>query len=142
MEYLKRNLSMEDVFAGKYLYRDFLGLQAYDAELTGVSILTDEKGAVFRGMAIEAVKNDVGLKLLEEVQDWMSVVQVNGLAEADYAAESRKLDEALEEYDGMEMQISENESVFLEARPVSGISAAVSGPLRGRSRRWSAGLSD
>lgn len=114
MEYLKRNLSMEDVFAGKYLYRDFLGLQAYDAELTGVSILTDEKGAVFRGMAIEAVKNDVGLKLLEEVQDWMSVVQVNGLAEADYAAESRKLDEALEEYDGMEMQISENESVFLE----------------------------
>lgn len=114
MEYLKRNLSMEDVFAGKYLYRDFLGLQAYDAELTGVSILTDEKGAVFRGMAIEAVKNDVGLKLLEEVQDWMSVVQVNGLAEADYEAESRKLNEALEEYDGMEVQISENESVFLE----------------------------
>ncbi len=114
MEYLKRNLSMEDVFAGKYLYRDFFGLQAYDAELTGVSILTDEKGAVFRGMAIEAVKNDVGLKLLEEVQDWMSVVQVNGLAEADYEAESRKLDEALEEYDGMEVQISENESVFLE----------------------------
>ena len=114
MEYLKRNLSMEDVFAGKYLYRDFLGLQAYDAELTGVSILTDEKGAVFRSMAIEAVKNDVGLKLLEEVQDWMSVVQVNGLAEADYEAESRKLDEALEEYDGMEVQISENESVFLE----------------------------
>lgn len=114
LEYLKRNLSTEHVLLGKYLYRDFMGLRVDDAELTGVSILTDEKGAVFRGMAIEAVKNDVGLNLLEEVQEWMTVVQVNGLAEADYAAESQKLDEALEEYDGMEVQISENESVLLE----------------------------
>lgn len=113
MGYLKHNLSTDDVLLSKYLYRDFMGLSADDAELTGVSILTDEKGAVFRGMAIEAVKNDVGLNLLGEVQEWMSVIQVNGLAETDYAAESQKLDEALEGYDGMEVQISENESVLL-----------------------------
>lgn len=113
MEYLKKNLSTENVF-GQYLYRDFLGLRADDAELTGVSILTDENGAVFRGMAIEAVRDDVGLNLLNKVQEWMSVVEVNGLDEADYDEEQRKLDETLEDYDGKEVQISETETVYLE----------------------------
>ncbi|MCM1057033.1 MAG: DUF5702 domain-containing protein [Firmicutes bacterium] len=113
MDYLRKNLSM-DGGLGQYLYRDFLGLQADDAELTGVSILTDEGGAVFRDMAIEAVRNDVGLSLLDEMQEWMSVVEVNGLSETDHDAERQKLDETLEEYDGKEVQISETETVCLE----------------------------
>ncbi len=114
MGYLKKNLSTDNVLLGKYLYRDFFGLRAEDAELTGVSILTDQGGAVFRGMAIEAIRDDVGLSLLDEVREWMSVVEVNGLNNADYDAEKRKMDETLEEYDGREVQISETESVCLE----------------------------
>lgn len=113
MEYLKKNLSTDNVL-GQYLYRDLFGLRADDAELTGVSILTDENGAVFRSMAIEAVRDDVGLSLLDKVQEWMSVVEVNGLGEADYDEEQRKLDETLEDYDGKEVQISETETVYLE----------------------------
>ncbi|MCM1192981.1 MAG: DUF5702 domain-containing protein [Butyrivibrio sp.] len=113
MGYLQKNLSTDGVL-DQYIYRDFLGLRAEDAELTGVSILTDEGGAVFRSMAIDAVKSDVGLSLLEEVQEWMSVVEVNGLGEADYDAESLKLNETLEEYNGKEVQISETESICLE----------------------------
>lgn len=113
MEYLKKNLSTDGVL-GQYLYRDFLGLRADDAELTGVSILTDEGGEVFRGMAVEAVKNDVGLNLLDEIQEWMSVVEVNGLDEAGFEEDRQKLDETLEEYDGREVQISETETVCLE----------------------------
>lgn len=113
MGYLKKNLSTDSVL-GKYLYRDFLGLRADDAELTGVSILTDGGGAVFRGMAIGAVRNDVGLELLDEIQEWMSVVEVNGLSEAGYDEERQRLDETLEEYDGREVQISETETICLE----------------------------
>ncbi|MDE5590834.1 MAG: hypothetical protein K2J60_17140 [Acetatifactor sp.] len=113
MGYLKKNLSTDSVL-GKYLYRDFLGLQADDAELTRVSILTDEGGAVFRGMAIEAVKNDVGLNLLDEIQEWMSVVEVNGLSEVSYDEERKRLDETLEEYDGKEVEISETETICVE----------------------------
>lgn len=114
MEYLKKNLSTDDVFLGTYLYRDFFGLRADDAELTGVSILTDGGGAVFRSMAIEAIRDDVGLSLLDEVQEWMSVVEVNGLSNTDYEGERQRLDNVLEEYDGKEVQISETETVCLE----------------------------
>lgn len=113
MEYLKKNLSTGGVL-GQYRYRDFLGLRADDAELTDVSILTDERGAVFRGMAAEAVRNDVGLNLLDEIQEWMTVVEVNGLSGTGFDEERRKLDETLEEYDGREVQISETETVCLE----------------------------
>ena len=123
MEYLKKNLSTDNVL-GQYLYRDLLGLRADDAELTGVSILTDENGEVFRSMAIDAVRDDVGLSLLDKVQEWMSVVEVNGLGEADYDEEQRKLDETLEEYDGKEVQISETETVYLEVEnPAAQINA-------------------
>ena len=115
MEYLKKNLSMDDVFLSEYLYRDFFGLQAVDAELTGVSILTDEKGAVFRNMAIEAVRGDVGLELLDKVQEWTSVVEVNGLDETDYDGERQRLKQSLQGYRGQEMQISETETVYLNA---------------------------
>lgn len=114
MDYLRKNLSADNVLFGKYLYRDFLGLRAEDAELTGVSILTDGDGAVFRNMAIEAVRDDVGLSLLDEMGEWMSVVEVNGLSEINYEEERQRLDETLEEYDGKEVQISETETVCLE----------------------------
>lgn len=114
MEYLKKNLDMDDIFLSKYLYRDFFGLHAVDAELTGVSILTDGKGAEFRRMAIEAVKDDVGLGLWDQVQEWTSSVEVNGLDETNYDAERQRLNQELQGYKGEEMQISETETVYLD----------------------------
>ncbi len=114
MEYLKKNLTTDDVFLAEYLYRDFFGLRAEDAELTKVSILTDGGGAVFRNMAIEAVKDDVGLGLLDEVQEWMSVVEINGLDETSYDQERQSLEAELQGYDGREIQISETETAYLD----------------------------
>lgn len=114
MGYLKKNLSMEGVLGGSYLYRDFMGLQADDAEVTAVSILTDDGGAVLRRMAIEAVKDDVGLGLVDKVQEWLSVVEVNGLDQTDYDTQRQQAEETIAEYDGKEVQISETESVYVE----------------------------
>lgn len=114
MSYLKKNLGNGNISLTNFLYRDFLGLQADDAELTSVSILTDEGGAVFRGMAIEAVREDVGVGLLDELQEWMSTVEVNGLSGADYDARRQELDEELEGYNGSEVQISETEKAYVK----------------------------
>ncbi len=114
MGYLKKNLSVDGVLGGSYLYRDFMGLQADDAEVTAVSIMTDEGGAVFRKMAIEAVKDDVGLDLVDKVQEWLSVVEVNGLDQADYDEQRQQAEETIAGYDGKEVQISETESVCVE----------------------------
>ena len=91
-KYLKKNLNYEDVFLSDYLYRDYLGLGLEQAQLQKISILTDERGAVFRRCAVEAIKADVGLNILEDVQGWMETIEVNGLEEG-------KEEEQKQEYD-------------------------------------------
>lgn len=114
MQYLRQNLSMEDVFLSDYLYRDFFGLQADSVQLTCVSILTDGKGAEFRLRAVEAVKDDVGLQLLKSLGEWMEVIEVNGLERTDTDGQKKEADERLAEYNGREVQLSEGESAYVE----------------------------
>ncbi|MCI9231424.1 MAG: hypothetical protein HFH96_10010 [Lachnospiraceae bacterium] len=120
LQYLSGNLSYDDIFLSDYLYRDFLGLTVEQAELTKVSILTDYSGAVFRGDAVKAVKADVGLGLLEELQGWMQKVEVNGLEEGKEEARKQELDaeirEWIDEYDGTEIEVGEDEWGRVEIR--------------------------
>lgn len=99
-DYLRRNLSAEDVLLSQVLYRDFLGLEVRGAELTKISILTDGGGAVFREKAVEAIEDDVGLELLKDLQDWMQVIEINGLESGDIEAQKHRLDEEIESYQG------------------------------------------
>ncbi len=107
-EYLERNLSLEDVFLSDYLYRDFLAITVDSVELKGASILTDENGTVFRRRAVEAMKDDCNLVLLQDLQQWLQVIEDNGLAERDVAAEKQAVDEQLQAYNGREIQIAED----------------------------------
>lgn len=108
-EYLERNMSYDDILFSSFFYRDFLGISLEELELTRVSIMTDDSGAVFRKRAIEAIKDDVGLNLMAEMADWMRTVEEYQLTERDIAAEKQKVDEELEAYDGMEILVSEEE---------------------------------
>lgn len=124
MQYLQRNLSLEDVLLSDYLYRDFFGLQAASAKLTRTSILTDGKGAEFRMRAVEAVKADVGLQLLEILEEWMEVIEVNGLDRTDTDERKKEVDEKLAEYNGREVQLSDGESGYVELEnPTTGLEA-------------------
>ncbi|MCM1190122.1 MAG: DUF5702 domain-containing protein [bacterium] len=113
-QYIEMNLSLDDVLLSEYLYRDFFGLQLESAELTGVSLLTDGAGAVFRNRSIEAVRDDIGLRLLEEISGWLEVIEINGLDTTEAEEIKKELDEKIQEYNGVEVQISEEESVCAE----------------------------
>lgn len=126
--YLSGNLSYDGVFLSDYLYRDFLGLAVEQVELTRVSVLTDYGGALFREDAVEAVKDDVGFGLLQELQGWMQNVEVNGLEEGKEEARKqeldREIDEWVNEYDGREIQVGEDEWERAEVRnPTNGLEA-------------------
>lgn len=112
--YLERNLSMDDIFLSDYLYRDFLSLSVSSVEMTDVSILTDGGGAVFRDRAVEAVKDDCNLTLMEELQQWVRTVEGQGLAETDIAAQKREADSQIQSYNGSQVQISESEWTTVE----------------------------
>lgn len=113
-EHVRRNLDCGDVLLGGYLYRDFFGLCLESAEVSGVSLMTDGNGAVFRRRAIEAVRDDVGLHLLEELKGWMQSVRVNGLDAPDTETERRELEKELEGYNGREIETLDGESVQVE----------------------------
>ena len=108
-EYLERNMSYDDILFDKLLYRDFLAMSLEELELTAVSNLTDEGGAVFRSRAVEAIRDDVGISLMENLSEWMKTVQEYELTERDIAAEKAEIDEEIQEYDGMEVLIKEEE---------------------------------
>lgn len=112
--YLNRNFSLENVFLADFLYRDFLALSVKEIEMTKMSILSDHGGAVFRTRAVEAVKDDVGLGLLEDLKAWMETVEINGLNERDLSAERAEIDREIQGYDGTEVQISEEEWAAVE----------------------------
>lgn len=95
--YLEANFSTEDIFLSDFLYRDFLGLSLKNAEVTKVSIFTDDGGGVFRRQAVEAVKEDSGLALLEQLQQWMQTVEEHELSSRDIASEKREVDHEMEE---------------------------------------------
>lgn len=108
-KYLEKNLSTEDIFLADYLYRDFLALGLGRAELNGMSILTDGGGAVFRSAAIEAIENDVGLGLLEELREWMRVIEINGLEEKNAEEEKSRLDARIESYNDRYIEVEKDQ---------------------------------
>ncbi len=113
-EYMKRNFATEEVFLDWLFYRDFLGIELEDIEMTKASFLTDGGGTVFRRRAAEAVWDDMYLSLFQELCHWMQVVDSKHLAERDIAAEKRRLDKMLSDYDGEEKQISETQWITVE----------------------------
>ena len=50
-EYMEKNFSGEDVILDWLFYRDFLGMQLKDIDMTKVSFMTDNEGSVFRRRA-------------------------------------------------------------------------------------------
>lgn len=107
--YLERNFSQENIFLEDFIYKDFLAIETDSVEMKGASILTDGKGAVFRRNAVEAIVDDCNLTLLQELQQWIQVVEDNGLRERDVAAEKRSADAELQKYNGKEIEISDEE---------------------------------
>lgn len=97
--YLEKNLDLDDVFLSSFLYRDFLNLRVDGVEMTGVSIFTDENGAVFRKRAVGAVQDDVGLSVLSELMEWMEVIEINGLDTAETQQEKETVDKLIREYE-------------------------------------------
>lgn len=125
-KYLSKNLSCDDVFLSDFLYRDFLGLKLEQAEVKKVSVLTDGGGAVFRRCAVEAVKDDLGIGLFEELQGWMQTVEVNGLEEGKEEKQKQEYDEQIDgwvsEYDGTEVEIEEGQWETVELQnPTDGL---------------------
>lgn len=100
LEYMNRNFSLDDIFLGSILYRDFFAIRAEQADTTKVAFLTDGDGEVFRRLAIDVVEEDIGIGLLQQLIDWLQTIESRGLEEQDVAGEKQRVDMQIREYDG------------------------------------------
>lgn len=113
-DYMRKNLMEENVDLLGWFCRDFLDLELEECSIVSAAYLTDDNGAVFHRRAAEAVRDDLGLELYEEVKSWVQTVESNELTERDIAAEKQALDEQLAGYNGKKVQISEEEWVTVK----------------------------
>ena len=111
IKYLQQNLSLHVVFLSSFLYRDFLGLQLDAVKMTGVSILSDGKGAVFRRRCAETIQDDVGLTALRELQGWLKVIEVNGLDSGEIQTQKAEVDRQIQEFISMDQEGKQQEGV-------------------------------
>ncbi len=79
--YMTKNLSGDDIFLGRFFYRDFLGLSPESVETQGAMFLSDYDGRVFRRRAYEAIKDDVGLTMMTEMLEYAQTIEAGGFGD-------------------------------------------------------------
>lgn len=130
--YLEENLSSENNFWDELWYRDLFGMNLDQVYITNASLASDVEGAVLRRRLVEAVEDDVGLAYLKEVQEWVTEISNGGWDKEDIAGQKNKLDQNIQEYDGEERQVSEDEWVTINVRnPTSGLENIRAGGILG-----------
>ena len=102
--YLEKNLNYEDIFLANIFYRDFFALKVTGTKVTKVSGIMGGNGAIFRRCGADVIRSDVGLDLFEQVQNWLQVIEVNGLESSDVAGQKALVDEQLNSYDGIAVE--------------------------------------
>ena len=130
LTYMNHNFSLEDIFLDKILYRDFFALEAEQAEMTKAAFVTDEQGEVFRRMAVDAIEDDVGIGILQQVKEWLKTIESRGLLERSVEEEKQTVDAKIREYDGRETADGkvihiENPTEELEEKKKTGILSLV-----------------
>lgn len=113
-EYLTRNLSCRDCGLLSFLYRDLLGMELEDVQVLRVSLATDDGGRVFQLRAAECMRNRLGLEIVDKLLEWMEIVDGYGLLEGDVEGQLDQVSAELQQYQGMEKQIGEEEWIRLE----------------------------
>lgn len=113
-EYLFHNLSYEDCINLPFLYRDFLGMELEDVQMLKVSLATDHGGRVFQRRAAECMRSRLGLETVDALLEWMEIVEGYGLLKEDVEGQLDRVSAELQQYDGTERQIGEEEWIRVE----------------------------
>lgn len=110
--YINQNLNTNDLLSD-IVYTDFLSLSVADAKIEQASVATDEMGKVYRSQAIQWAKENAHIGYIEEIKRWIQVVNAYSLDSTDIEASWDDVQNRIEELDGSQVKISENEYITI-----------------------------
>ena len=111
--YMEKNLSGVDL--GWWTFeKDLYGLSVQNIRIGNLAVATDDNGKVFRKQAIAFMYDKYGLSILKEVDDWEKVIDEYGLDDGEVSARRQEVDGQIEELDGTQIQVSEEEWVTVD----------------------------
>lgn len=106
-KYLEKNVSLREelgILGGNKLfpgiYMDLLKLSFPRVRVTGVSLATDHNGYWFQRQAAQAAESDIGIGVLDNILDWIRIVEENGLMTNKVEEEIAKIERRLSEIQG------------------------------------------
>ena len=97
-EYVTYNIEGDDLFLSGLL-RNPLKLSLQGIDMTEVSVASDEDGSVLRRQAVEVMYQRIGLTYLQQLEEWLKVVDSYDMAVRDIGAEQKAAADALKEWD-------------------------------------------
>ena len=89
LEYMNRNFLWRMCFS-KTVVPGFFAVQAEEAQAVKAAFLTDGEGEVFRRVAVDAIEDTVGIGLLQQLTDWLQVIESRGLEQQDIAGQNSR----------------------------------------------------
>ncbi|MBQ7776376.1 MAG: hypothetical protein IJ379_10700 [Lachnospiraceae bacterium] len=112
--YLEQNMNLKEVSYIDFLYKDLVGMELEAVYLKQVALATDGNGVLFQKRAAEAVKDDVGVTLVENVLDWVETVEDKELMEQDMEEQKEAADEQLQAFYGTQKELADKQWIQVE----------------------------
>ncbi len=95
--YIEENLTGGNKEHFDFVYKDFLDLKLGDVYIETIALATDDDGKRFQKNAAQAMLDEVGAGLAEDVLEWVGVVERKSLTEYDLEKERKKVNQDIEE---------------------------------------------
>lgn len=112
--YLEQNVSEEECTYFSFLYKDLLNLKVTDVFIQRAAVVTDNNGVLFRKKAVDAILDDVGFGLAEQVLDWVAVVENNKLLESNLGTWLDQVNGEIDSYVDNERPLNEEQWITVD----------------------------
>ena len=112
-EFMQKNMSADDLEWWTF-ETDLYGLSVQNIRMGNLAVATDENGKVFRKQATAYMYDKYGFSVLKEVGNWEKVIVEYGFENNNVSARRQEVDGQIEELDGTQIQVSEEEWVTVD----------------------------
>lgn len=96
-DYIRQNLDLETSGYFDFVYKDLLGVEILDVYIGKVAFASDDEGRRIQKKAAKAMLDEVGVGLVDDVLDWVGVVEQDKLHEYDVAVSRQQVNHDIEE---------------------------------------------